>query len=284
MTVQPLSGPVEPIPASHQIGDPGHTPDHNSMVQVLTDYDGDIGVLQGQIANMFSLAGGNVCTIAGTTTSLATVNLPSGNRDTAADTFDVYCAGVKVFSLNGYGELRIIPALATHIGQVIRAQVGQTADLFQITDQAGNILVRISSTGQIVTSQPAVIAQPGISPIIAEVSHNMPSMTSSWSIADFARYRLNSDGDLQVAFKNIRCPGGTNANDGTVLWAAGSFPTAYRVPTFHLIPCVADSVRMGGTNPEASALSFNPDGSVTCQGIASNANRVDLYATVPLWA
>jgi hypothetical protein len=111
---------------------------------------------------------------------------------------------------------------------------------------------------------------------------SMPAMTNGWSIGGFARYRLNGDNDLQVAFKQLVC--GTTT-DGTNIWAAGSFPAAYRVPTFHRVPCVADVLRIVGAGPnqESAALEFAADGSVNCQGISGVATRVDCYFTIPLF-
>lgn len=110
---------------------------------------------------------------------------------------------------------------------------------------------------------------------------SMPAMINGWSIGDFAKYRLNNNGDLQVAFKNLRAPGGANTADGTLIWNTGALPTGYQVPIFHRIACYADSQRTP-LNAEAAALEFVADGSVNCQGIASNATRVDLYAIIPL--
>lgn len=107
---------------------------------------------------------------------------------------------------------------------------------------------------------------------------NMPAMTNSWSIGDFAKYRMTADGNLQVAFKNLRA--GTT-NDGTTIWASGSLPSVFRPPTFHRMVCWSDSLRTT-VNAEAAALEFAADGSVNCQGVASNATRVDLYAIIPL--
>lgn len=228
MTIQTLSAPVEPIPPVHQVGDPNHTPDHNSMVQVLIDYDNDIGALQTTIANMFSVAGANVCTITGTSTGLATVNLPSGNRDSAADALDVMCAGVKVFSLNGYGELRIFPALASHVAQIIKAQPSQTADLLELQDSSGNILARFTANGTFIPTQPVIALQPGTSN--AETWHPV-SLDSGWSNAasnPVCSYRMREDNCVEtVAYLNHS----SFTGNLTIASGGNAFPALYRPAT-----------------------------------------------------
>lgn len=140
-----------PIPASHSVGDTGHTADHDSIVAVLNAFLTSIQSLQGTAVNITYTTGGNTSDISGTSTSWNRINLPSGNRDTAADTFDVWYGSAKIFSLNGYGELRLFPAAATHIPQIIQGITGQTGDLEQWQNAAGSILCRIAADGSIVT-------------------------------------------------------------------------------------------------------------------------------------
>lgn len=107
----------------------------------------------------------------------------------------------------------------------------------------------------------------------------MPAMQNSWSIGDFAKYRLTGDGDLQVAFKHLNC--GTTT-DGTNIWAVGSVPAAFRPADFHRVPVYTDVVRMAGSNPESPSLEFCPDGSIQCFGIGAAAARLDCYAIIPI--
>jgi len=279
MTVQTFSVPVEPIPATHQVGDPNHTPDHNSIVQVLTDYDNYIGQLQSQIASMFSVAGGNVCNITGTSTPLATVNLPAGNRDSAVDTLDVMCAGVKVFSLNGYGELRIFPQLASHIAQVIKAQPSQTGDLFQLQDSAGNVLARFTANGTLLVTQPVNIVQPGTTNT-PENWHTISGLSSGWSIgsgpAGFLKYKKLPSNSVAMAMRNVRV--GTNADSTTIL-SAGTIPAGWAPISISRIPVYTDVLAIAsgtaGNNAEMSIIQVNPDGSAQCYGFSSAATRVD---------
>jgi len=247
MTVQTFSVPVEPIPATHQVGDPNHTPDHNSIVQVLTDYDNYIGQLQSQIASMFSVAGGNVCNITGTSTPLATVNLPAGNRDSAVDTLDVMCAGVKVFSLNGYGELRIFPQLASHIAQVIKAQPSQTGDLLQPGTQN------------------------------AETWHNFNPLSSSWFLpgGGYAKYRLTVANELQISAA-IATPSSGNVNNQVI----ATFPTGYRPASTHYLVTSGDNVQnsVGGVNPQ---VYINSSGQLQSRG-CNNSCNVWIDGRIPL--
>lgn len=110
--------------------------------------------------------------------------------------------------------------------------------------------------------------------------NNMPAMTNGWSIGSgFAKYRLTANGDLQVAFKGLSVG---SASDGTTIWAAGSLPSGYQVPTFHRMVCWSDAIKTTGGNQESSGLEFVSDGSVNCEGFALAASRADLYAIIPL--
>jgi len=275
MTVQTFSVPVEPIPATHQVGDPNHTPDHNSIVQVLTDYDNYIGQLQSQIASMFSVAGGNVCNITGTSTPLATVNLPAGNRDSAVDTLDVMCAGVKVFSLNGYGELRIFPQLASHIAQVIKAQPSQTGDLFQLQDSAGNVLARFTANGTLLVTQPVTALQPGTQN--AETWHNFNPLSSSWFLpgGGYAKYRLTVANELQISAA-IATPSSGNVNNQVI----ATFPTGYRPASTHYLVTSGDNVQnsVGGVNPQ---VYINSSGQLQSRG-CNNSCNVWIDGRIPL--
>jgi hypothetical protein len=123
-----------------------------------------------------------------------------------------------------------------------------------------------------------VATHPGTSNT-TETPQNMPGMSNSWSIAGSAHYRYNPSQCLEVSFVNL-APG--TKTDNTLLWAAGTFPSAYRVPIAKYVPITVT----GGFPPAASfspALLFNTDGSVACVGINNaSVTRIDCHAILPL--
>jgi hypothetical protein len=118
-----------PIPSHHAVGDTGHAADHNAIVDTLTGHDQAITNLQGVTANIFYVTGGNVSTIADNTTIWSRVNLPSGDRSAAPDTFQVFHGSNKIFWLDNEGKPRVKNDDPTHIPSVIDSAAGQTANL-----------------------------------------------------------------------------------------------------------------------------------------------------------
>lgn len=118
-----------PIPSHHNPGDPGHAADHNAIVDTLTAHDQAVASLQGTTQGIFYLAGNNTCTITGTSTSWAVINLPTGNRDTAVDTYQIFHGPNKIFWFDGYGYPRVKNDDPTHVPLTIDSVAGQTASL-----------------------------------------------------------------------------------------------------------------------------------------------------------
>jgi hypothetical protein len=113
---------------------------------------GDIGALPA--------AGGGVITIAegDTTTQALIIRLPTGNRDSAVDTFATYIntgtAGApvwrRVFFLNEVGMPRVISFSPTEVPLRVKQYNGtQTADLFEVTDLDNNPLGGFRNDGRV---------------------------------------------------------------------------------------------------------------------------------------
>jgi hypothetical protein len=118
-----------PIPSHHSVGDTGHAADHNAIVDMITTHDQAISTLQSTTVGLFYVAGGNVSGISGTATTWARVNLPTGDRSAAVDTYQVYHGSNKIFWLDGYGRPRVKVDDPSHIPSIIDSPVGQTANL-----------------------------------------------------------------------------------------------------------------------------------------------------------
>jgi hypothetical protein len=117
------------IPSHHNVGDTGHAADHNEIVDTITGHDQAIATLQSTTVGLFYVAGGNVSAISGTATTWARVNLPTGDRTAASDTYQVFHGSNKIFWLDGFGRPRVKVDDPTHIPSIIDSPVGQTANL-----------------------------------------------------------------------------------------------------------------------------------------------------------
>jgi hypothetical protein len=109
-------------------------------------------------SDVVSTAGGSEIVIptGNTTTRALGIRLPPGDRSGAANTYEVWWnAGtvsvpnwVLVTRLDAYGQLRGRPSRNDRVYGQVAALAGQTADLFQFTDAAGNPLSWVDSAGR----------------------------------------------------------------------------------------------------------------------------------------
>lgn len=276
----------EPIPSQHSVGDTGHTSDHNEIVVSLAGLVSAVnalqtitGTLEGETGNVFSKLGGNVCNIPGTTTSFAQVSVGAGNRDTAADVIDIYYGGARVFSLNGYGELRISSGAASHVAAVIQGQPSQTGDLLQFANSAGTILARIASDGSItapaltLTNPVADIPWVKFNPLSTGISIE-PPFTGAW-----VRLLSSPPECIQIsALLNVQTA--TSVIDGTEV---AQLAAAYRPAQTLTFPVTTDVLRISsGTNNESSRCKLDSSGNLTLWGISSAATVVGIQAILPL--
>jgi hypothetical protein len=263
-----------PVPAAHSVGDIGHTTDHDSIIQVLSTLVGNIQALQGITQNLFHTGGPNSCVITGTATSWAQVDLPGGSRDSAADTFDVFYGAAKVFSLNGYGEIRLFPGGASHVPAIVQGLPSQTGDLLQFRNSSGQVIARVSPSGALTTGP--VSAYVGGAP---ETWHPA-SLTSGWAnstIGPAAQYRLLSSPPATAEIIGD-ISGGTRA-DGTMIF---SLPPAYQPNSSQL---VSGGLLVPGSPSLANARLFcTSAGLVQVDGISSLASpgRVAFHGLISL--
>jgi hypothetical protein len=143
------------IPSHHNPGDTGHAADHNAIVDALTSHDQSIATLQGATTGLFYISGNNTSNIAGTTTPWATVNLPTGSRDAAVDTYAVFHGSNKIFWLDGYGHPRTKNDDPTHTPDIIDSVVGQTANLAEW---------RVNGVTKVAIAADGTVVAPNITP------------------------------------------------------------------------------------------------------------------------
>lgn len=253
----------------HVVGDTGHTNDHNEIAQALVDITSDILALQVATPNVFSTTGGNVCNIPGTATSFALVNLLSGNRDTAADTFDVFYGAAKVFSLNGYGEIRLAPGAANHVAAIIQGLPSQTGDLLQLQNSSGTVLFRIGADGSS-SHGPQYFESGGV----IETWHSLPALQGSWSTypGTVGKYRLVSSPPNSMQISAQFSPG--NESNG---FTVATFPVGYRPQSIKSIMATADV--LGSGSPR---FLLGADGTFDCFGISFSASRIGVEQVVAL--
>lgn len=139
------------IPSHHDVGDEGHTTDHNSMADVLTDHATSIGTLQTAQPTYYVKSGGNTINLANPAGTADAVVIPSGTRDTAAYVRTVTYGGKRTFGLDTYGQLRCDAAQPNLVPvEVAGFDASQSADLQRWrTYGAGGIVARVANDGTI---------------------------------------------------------------------------------------------------------------------------------------
>lgn len=140
------------IPTHHSVGDTGHTTDHNSIVDVLTDHEQRVTTLQTAQSGYMVKTGGNVVTLANPSGISEQVIIPSGVRDNTAAVAKVIYGGVQTYALDPYGHLRMS---AADVGSVPAEVSGfsnsQLADLtrWRKAGSAGAIVSRVDKDGNV---------------------------------------------------------------------------------------------------------------------------------------
>lgn len=95
------------IPSHHNVGDTGHTTDHNQIVDVLTDHEQRVAAIQAAQPTYMVKTGNNIITVSNPTGMSRQVIVPSGTRDNAVAVETVSVGGKVVFALDTYGMLRV---------------------------------------------------------------------------------------------------------------------------------------------------------------------------------
>jgi hypothetical protein len=190
-----------------------------------------------------------------------------------------YVPGVSgwIIKIDGSAEFNNLTIRGTFSGTDF---IINTAGIFFYngTPANGNLVLSVSAmagTDAFGNAYPA-----GIS-VVASIQ-TMPAMENGWSVAGHAKYILDPVGNLVVSWKDLQV--GTSA-DGTEIWAAGSLPAGFQPANNRRLVCYANPLAVFGAEGSETvgcpALELEPDGSVQCFGMTA-ANRVDLYAVIPL--
>lgn len=234
------------IPSHHNVGDTGHAADHNAIVDTLQAHDQSIATLQGSTSGIMYVAGGNVSNITGTGTTWAKVNLPTGDRSTAADTYQVFHGVNKIFWLDGFGRPRVKTDDPTHIPCVYDTVAGQTANLGEWRVN-GMTKVSFDKNGNVLAPNVTPGAWTGItlqSGITAYGSNTAPP-----------QYRIVGD-EVQLRGAVKKSSGSDFSSSPQIV---GTIPAAAR-PAYLTYTATARTSVNGRTS---ARLEVNPDGTIS---------------------
>lgn len=248
------------IPSHHSVGDPGHTDDHNSMVDVLTAHENRVAAIEAAQPTYMVKTGNNTVTVSNPSGVADQVIVPSGPRETNALVRTVTVAGKQVWWLDAYGMQRLEAASADATPLVVAGyDNSQSGDLQQWRKHiGGDLLARIDRDGNV--HAPNVTPSPWTNLTLAS--------GIAWNSSLGARPAYRKVGDTVELRGNIRR---SNNADFTVSpQEVGTLPTDFRPPhfSFSIQPATFRGgfswVRMG-VHPDGKIefyfwfSSFNPD-------------------------
>lgn len=139
------------IPSHHAVGDTGHTTDHNSIVDVLTDHELRISNVQTAQTGALLNSGQNTVNVANPSGYAFHVVIPSGTRDNTAYVHTVSYGGKQTFGLDTFGQLRVSSSATGNVPMEIAGYDStQTADLLRFRQgSTGTIVSRIGPDGTV---------------------------------------------------------------------------------------------------------------------------------------
>lgn len=139
------------IPSHHVVGDTGHTTDHNSIVDVLTDHEARLVSQAASISGSVVKAGSNIINVANPSGWYERVDIPAGTRDASVWVEQVTYGGKRTFGLDTYGQIRIDAATTSQVGLVVSGYSSSHAtDIMRWRQyEGGTTLGRIDQNGNI---------------------------------------------------------------------------------------------------------------------------------------
>jgi hypothetical protein len=139
------------IPSHHSVGDTGHTTDHNSIVDVLTDHELRITNVQTAQTGALLNSGQNTINVANPSGYAMHVVIPSGTRDNTAYVHTVTYGGKQTFGLDTFGQPRVSASAPGNVPMEIAGyDTTQTADLLRLRQgSTGTIVTRVGPDGTV---------------------------------------------------------------------------------------------------------------------------------------
>lgn len=139
------------IPSHHVVGDTGHTTDHNSMADVLTDHENRLVSQATSISGAVVKAGSNIINVTNPAGWFKRIDIPAGTRDSSVWVDQVTYGGKRTFGLDTMGQIRVdaaattqVPFIASgynssHATDIIRWRQYEGGAILGRVDQNGNI-------------------------------------------------------------------------------------------------------------------------------------------------
>lgn len=135
-------------PSDKEVGDPGHTDDHNAITEALVDHQSRIALVEGATENALVSDEPNDVTLNNSTNAYhQRIELPTGDRSGQPDVLSVTRSGDMVSSLNGNGYPRIRSHAPTDIPHITTAHASQSADLHQWRSASNSVIARVDAQG-----------------------------------------------------------------------------------------------------------------------------------------
>lgn len=206
------------IPTHHSIGDTGHTTDHNSIVDVLTNHESRVAGLEAEQSGYLLNTGQNTVNVANPSGYAEHVVIPSGSRDGAVFIQSVTYGGKRTFALDTFGHTRAsaVNASSTPL-EVAGFDATQSSDLQRWRQSdGGTILARVGFDG--------TIYAPNITPGVWTTLTLSSGLVANTSAGAVPSYRLV--GDMVQLKGNIAKSDGTGFSSSPI--TLGSLPSGFR--------------------------------------------------------
>lgn len=135
-------------PSDKEVGDPGHTDDHNAITTALVDHQSRLLSVEGATENALVSDEPNDINLNNTTNTYhQKIELPAGDRSGQPNAFSFTRSGEMVSGFNGNGYPRLRSNAAGDIPYVTTAHPTQSADLHQWRSASGTVMARVDSQG-----------------------------------------------------------------------------------------------------------------------------------------
>lgn len=136
-------------PSDKEVGDAGHTDDHNAITTVMVDHQERLAIVEAGATSVVFNDEPNDISVNNTTNAYHTqIEIPSGDRSGQPDVWSIVRSAERIFGFNGNGYPRSRSNSATDIHYVAQAHPTQTADLAQWVSATGTVLARVDAQGR----------------------------------------------------------------------------------------------------------------------------------------
>jgi hypothetical protein len=208
------------IPSHHDVGDEGHTTDHNLISDALTEHQQRLGNVEGVQSAYMVKAGGNVINLTNPSGAAESVVIPAGSRDSAVYVKQVTYGGKRTFALDTYGQARLGSATPSEVALTVWGyDATQSGDLQRWrTYEGGPIVSRIGPDG--------TVYAPNLTPSVWTTLPLTSGLVWNTSLGARPSYRIIGD-QVQVR-GNVKK---SNGSDFTVTpQDIGTLPVGFRPP------------------------------------------------------